>query len=65
VRDNGTGVTEATRGRPCLGILGMKERAMAFGGKVTVTGAAGRGTVVRVRIPKHRHDTPDAREVRR
>ena len=65
VRDNGTGVTEATSGRPCLGILGMKERAMAFGGKVTVTGAAGRGTVVRVRIPKHRPDTPDAREVRR
>jgi signal transduction histidine kinase len=52
VRDNGIGMQHAHReGRRSLGILGMKERAMVLGGSVSVASAAGRGTVVRVRIP--------------
>jgi signal transduction histidine kinase len=52
VRDNGVGLSENTDSRRRgLGILGMQERAMMFGGKVAIGVAAGRGTAVRVRIP--------------
>ena len=57
VRDNGMGMQQAHRnGRRSLGILGMKERAMVLGGSVSVAGAAGRGTIVRARIPLRRRD---------
>jgi signal transduction histidine kinase len=57
VRDNGLGIRESTRsGPPRLGIVGMKERAVVFGGHVVVAGAPGRGTTVRVRIPLRRQD---------
>lgn len=52
VQDDGRGipqhVLESTRS---LGLLGMRERAAAFGGAVTVRSAPGRGTTVGVRIP--------------
>lgn len=52
VHDNGEGVSEEqlSSGRS-LGILGMRERASLLGGELTITGAAGEGTTVRVRIP--------------
>ena len=57
VRDNGRGIRESPRPHsPRLGILGMKERAVVFGGRVLVAGTPGKGTSVRVRIPMARHD---------
>jgi signal transduction histidine kinase len=48
VADDGRGLS-ASAG-PALGILGMQERARAAGGRVTVEGAPGRGTVVTARL---------------
>ena len=52
VRDNGRGIAEDqfSTGRS-LGILGMRERALLLGGELTIRGAAGKGTIVRVVIP--------------
>ncbi|MDQ3687993.1 MAG: histidine kinase [Acidobacteriota bacterium] len=52
IRDNGRGITEAEMIDPrSLGILGMRERAVAVGGTVDITGADGEGTRVTVRVP--------------
>ena len=52
VRDNGKGIDEAAiNARDSLGLLGIRERATAFGGNIEVTGLPERGTCVTVRIP--------------
>lgn len=52
VRDDGRGITENEIAAPqSLGILGMRERALVFGGEVSFTGSPSQGTTVRVRIP--------------
>ena len=52
VRDNGRGVTERELADPqSLGLLGMRERALVFGGEVSISGAPGAGTTVTARIP--------------
>jgi signal transduction histidine kinase len=52
VTDNGIGIPEGElRGRKSLGLLGMQERALLFGGEVNVSGIPGQGTRVAVRIP--------------
>ena len=52
VHDDGRGFAEpAASGRRSLGILGMRERARALGGDVSVSPATGGGTVVLARIP--------------
>ena len=52
IRDNGRGIAETTIGESTsLGLLGMKERVLSFGGTVNVHGAAGEGTTVDVSIP--------------
>jgi signal transduction histidine kinase len=52
VTDNGRGISESRlAGEESLGIIGMKERALLFGGEVTLRAAAGKGTTVTVRIP--------------
>ena len=52
VRDNGKGITEQQiLARNSLGLLGMRERAHAFGGAVAVRGTRGRGTEIIVRVP--------------
>jgi signal transduction histidine kinase len=54
VRDNGRGITAAELSdRKAIGLLGMRERAQIIGGDVTITGGAGAGTTVLVRIPLH------------
>jgi signal transduction histidine kinase len=59
VRDNGRGVTAAELGdRRAIGLLGMRERAEIVGGEVTITGGAGVGTTVLVRIPRRPADPP-------
>jgi PAS domain S-box-containing protein len=50
VADDGCGITP-TQVKTSLGILGMRERASAFGGEFRIRGTPGRGTTVIVRIP--------------
>ncbi len=50
--DNGVGITRDRINRTrSFGIVGMKERALAFGGKIEFEGSSGKGTMVRVQIP--------------
>ena len=52
VADNGVGIPEADlNGRKSLGLLGMHERALLFGGEVRISGSPGHGTRVWVSIP--------------
>ena len=52
VRDNGAGIGRAQTDDPhSIGLLGMRERALAFGGAVEISGAPGAGTTVIVRLP--------------
>jgi signal transduction histidine kinase len=52
MEDNGKGIEkEKTLSSKSLGLLGMRERAQIFGGRITVTGTPGRGTKVTVEIP--------------
>ena len=52
VSDNGKGIKESdVTEMKSLGLLGMRERALVFGGKVDITGVEGKGTFVTVRIP--------------
>ena len=51
VKDNGRGISpEQLRNGESLGIVGMRERALALGGRVTVTGSP-EGTTVFAFIP--------------
>ncbi|MFN8179658.1 MAG: MASE1 domain-containing protein [bacterium] len=55
VRDDGRGITdEELAGRQSLGLLGMRERAVIFGGDVRVANLPGGGTCVTVTIPRTR-----------
>jgi two-component system, NarL family, sensor histidine kinase UhpB len=52
VNDNGRGITPEEAASPgALGLLGMRERALVFGGQVAVRGLAGDGTTVTVSVP--------------
>jgi PAS domain S-box-containing protein len=52
VRDNGRGITEEeTTGLRSLGLIGMRERVQLIGGQVEISGTAGRGTTLTVRVP--------------
>jgi PAS domain S-box-containing protein len=52
VSDNGRGIEQREINEAkSLGLLGMRERALIFGGQVDVVGADGSGTTVTVRIP--------------
>lgn len=52
VADNGRGMVDGDREKPGhFGLLGMRERAWAFGGQVWVDSVPGKGTTVRVEIP--------------
>jgi signal transduction histidine kinase len=54
IQDNGKGIThEQIKDFKSLGIHGMKERAMVFGGEVYIEGIPGKGTIVKVEIPYH------------
>jgi signal transduction histidine kinase len=59
VVDNGVGIADSDlNGRKSLGLLGMQERAMLFGGEVGITGTPGQGTRVSVSIPIGRTTGP-------
>jgi PAS domain S-box-containing protein len=52
VEDNGRGITKNNiDDKKSLGLLGMRERTLAFGGRIDVKGQPGRGTKVTVEIP--------------
>jgi PAS domain S-box-containing protein len=52
VEDNGLGISPTQLAeRRSLGLLGMRERAGAFGGAVEIVGSKGQGTTVRVQMP--------------
>ena len=52
IQDNGRGITEGqVKDFKSLGIHGMIERAMVFGGHVDIEGFPGNGTLVKVEIP--------------
>jgi PAS domain S-box-containing protein len=52
VRDNGCGIAAEQIENPrTMGLLGMRERALAVGGDVRITSGAGRGTIVMAMVP--------------
>jgi signal transduction histidine kinase len=52
VADNGVGISHGDMsGKKSLGLLGMHERALLFGGDVKISGSANHGTRVSVSIP--------------
>ncbi len=52
VEDNGRGIQDQEFESPkSLGLLGLRERALAFGGSIEVRGQEGKGTAVSVSIP--------------
>jgi len=55
VVDNGVGIQDSElHARKSLGLLGMQERALLFGGDVRISGSPGHGTRVSVAIPLSR-----------
>ena len=60
VEDDGVGISPALlKERRSLGLLGMRERAAAFGGAVEINGVPGQGTTVIVRLPVLKNENPD------
>ena len=55
IRDNGQGIPEEeiVRSRS-LGLVGMRERALIFGGTVEIKGKKGKGTTVILKVPTPR-----------
>jgi PAS domain S-box-containing protein len=52
VSDDGRGITrEEQRGSHSLGLLGLRERARAWGGALTISGDGSSGTTVALRLP--------------
>lgn len=56
VSDDGRGFDAEPTGRRSLGLVGMRERAGALGGDLSVRGVRGQGTVVECTLP-HTHDS--------
>jgi len=55
VNDNGKGITKKLiNSKNSLGIIGMRERAIAFDGTLSLRGSKGKGTTLTVRIPLSR-----------
>ena len=55
VRDNGKGIDEKVIHAPnSIGLIGMRERALSFGGATEITALPGGGTLVSMRIPQNK-----------
>lgn len=55
VEDNGRGIRRKEISDPkSLGLLGIRERALLFGGEISFRGRRGKGTTVTVRVPTKR-----------
>jgi signal transduction histidine kinase len=56
VQDNGKGISSNELDNPkSLGLLGMRERALPFGGNIEIVGDRGKGTRATVSIPLSLH----------
>jgi signal transduction histidine kinase len=52
ITDDGKGITTEELNAPGkFGLLGMRERALVFGGEIEISGAPGRGTTVKIKVP--------------
>jgi PAS domain S-box-containing protein len=55
IRDDGIGFDISAlgtpRGRPCLGLIGIRERVAALGGTLSITTGRGRGTILNMGMP--------------
>jgi len=52
VSDDGRGITQREqRGSHSLGLLGLRERAIAWGGTLSVSGSPSAGTTVSLQLP--------------
>jgi signal transduction histidine kinase len=61
VCDNGVGITSGQVKDPrSIGLVGMRERAQAYGGTLEISGQPGIGTTVTMRIPLHPSPPPTA-----
>jgi PAS domain S-box-containing protein len=61
ISDNGRGIEQKHLSDPkAFGLIGMRERAMSWGGEVKISGTHGKGTVVAVSIPLKSGENPDA-----
>ena len=59
VIDNGRGITKKEMFEPgTFGLIGMRERARSFGGKVAIKGTQRRGSTVTVSIPLKKAGEP-------
>jgi PAS domain S-box len=66
ISDNGKGIREEQLSDPkSFGLIGMRERALSWGGDVTIKGSPGKGTVVMVSIPFKNKDNLDAEDTDR
>jgi signal transduction histidine kinase len=55
VEDNGRGIeAEVARSPKSLGLVGVRERVLPYDGRVEVQGTRGKGTVVKVSVPRGR-----------
>jgi PAS domain S-box-containing protein len=61
VADNGRGISpDELAGSNSLGLVGIRERAIACGGDLEIQGRPGAGTTVRLRIPRYPTGTHEA-----
>ncbi len=52
VQDNGKGFEQSeVKSNNTLGLVGMRERAIMFGGKITIESEKGKGTIVTLQVP--------------
>ncbi len=52
VADNGKGITESDQRKPgSFGLIGMRQRASAVGGELSVSDSGGEGTTIEIRLP--------------
>lgn len=52
VKDNGRGITKSQITNPkSFGLIGMRERALLWGGDIKIKGIQGKGSRVTVKIP--------------
>lgn len=58
--DNGNGISERDiTAKDAFGLIGMRERAYAWGGETSIRGTAGKGTEVVVHIPLENNQTEE------